>query len=1084
MKKRLLSGLFALLALTLTAADGITRSPEGLIQVENRKFGICFWAQDWKSSASQLARPGIVTFLGESTETSTGIRRDGVYRISDELEFQLGETVRRNSGNDMDLHLELRSASGVASAILAFVTLVPNPEYAANPAIYNGTPIVCKDKNQIECRSSKQDELLIPLKHGMLKITGAFALTVRKNKGWEFTEIRLIFSKSWGKIRHSDLQLHFTYIPYTAQTLDLKGAANMGFRDEFPNDKKGGWTDQGPQNDLKAMRPGTRDMCGIPFAIIDPAANHGKSCLAMKGAHRPYFLEQATIRVPDTAGKYLYILNGVAWAPREGDICGTVRVRYQDGTPETHDLVCGTDTGNFWNPRAMKNGVIGWRDANEESCIGLYITRIPLRQDRKIAEITFLSRDQVWMILAATISNREPSTQPDQTVTIAPGKNWVSLPFELSTEPGSVADLSPLVTREAPAGKFGFVKSVGDHFEFANRPGVPVRFWGVNFGFNTLFMDQKLTCAMLDELCAMGHNAVRIHHFDYKLTYRPEPDGSHNRAAMDKLDFLVAEAKKRGMYVTLDLFTYRDFQNMKRLGNPSQSDYKVLCYFNREARSGLLDFAKQLFGHVNAYTGVAWKDEPAIATLNLINEGTLTTLVARAEPKIKAQVEQKFQQYVRERKLAVTPENRDRYWTEFLADTGKRFFADVRRELRDFGLKIPMSDQNFGEPALDTRNVYDYVDSHFYFCHPVSLSGSHLPPTYFGAQSPIKGYAAGLRDIAHTRILGKPMTVTEWTFCWPNPHFFEGPFLTGAYAALQNYSGMWDFSCAYDQRDGVLDCFNYIGNPVMKLALRAGALLYLRGDVATARHTIAATPAGAKKTGPYPQLLSRFGIVYPPYAADTVLAAAPGEDVRPATAATGRDITDILHAMAQKKPIPVDRMRLNDKIIRSDSGELLLDAGRETFSVVTARSEGLLLPAKGAAAGHFLRVRNGETHAAFFAASADGAPLTASRRIMLLHLTNLTNEGTVFRNADMSILEAFGTPRQLLRRNRAEIELHTEDAAQYRLFACNPNGKRLFEVPLHTAAGVRSFTADNASKQGGIVLYELLRQENPSEKAK
>ena len=95
---------------------------------------------------------------------------------------------------------------------------------------------------------------------------------------------------------------------------------------------------------------------------------------------------------------------------------------------------------------------------------------------------------------------------------------------------------------------------------------------------------------------------------------------------------------------------------------------------------------------------------------------------------------------------------------------------------------------------------------------------------------------------------------------------------------------------------------------------------------------------------------------------------------------------------------------------------------------------------------------------------------------MILHLTNLSNEGTVFRNADQSILEKQGTNQQLLYRNKAEMELAVTGKT-YTLFACDPNGKRLFQHPFRKTEKTLSFTADNNEKSG-ILLYELIRTEN------
>ena len=1069
-----------LIARTAAFGEGISRSPEGLIQVEGQKFGIAFWEQNWKTSASQLFKPEIATFPGEEgIRTPEGIRRDGTFRISDRYEFHLAETFLQTTPEKLQLHFTLTSETGIPSAIICWHTLVPDNLYVKAPALYNGKPIPCERKKQlVQCRSAGNDSLTLNLKQGRLVITGTFNLTVRRNE-WGFTEVRLSFSHPWGKIRRSELKVSLNYTPYASHPINLRQAVNMGFRDEFPDDGKGGWTDQGPQNDLSAMTPGTQNMGGVPFDIIDPVSNRGRSCLAMRGTHRPGFLEKARITIPGVAGKYLYLLNAMAWLPGGKKIrCGAVRIGYEDGTEQMQELAAGVDTADFWNPSNLKNGTVVWKNSNGEANIGLYATRIPLRDGKKVVSLEFLSRGQVWMIPAATISDREMEQKNTiiRTV-IRADKHWKGVSFGYQTLPGSVADLSFLVQPGAPAGKYGFLKCRGDQFEFEKRPGVPVRFWGKCMGFRTLFQSEEQTLAMLDEEAALGTNAIRLHHFDNSLTYGKFERGSFHPEYLRKLDFLVAEAKKRGIYITLDLFTYRHYDVMKKLGNPSMTDYKVLCYFDKKAQNGLLGFAEELFLHVNPYTGKAWKDEPAIITLNLINEGTLPALLPRTGKRVRELVDKAFQKYAAERKITLTDQNRGEVHAEFLADAGKRFFHDVKEKLNKLGVKVLFSDQNFAQTALDTRNVYDYVDSHFYFCHPVSLSGRNASPTFYGSASPIRGYSAGLRNIALTRILGKPMTITEWNYCWPNPHFFEGPFLTGVYAALQDYNGLWFLSSAFERaKEGTLSAFNSSNNAVMRLALRAGALLYLRGDVKPSVRTIAATVEGWKKVGSFLQLVSKFGIRHPPYPQEGVLLASPDEKISHPAPVTGRNPEEFLQKLKQMKVMDDNALSLKRKTALSDTGELFLDAANEIFTVVTKQSEVLLLPGKREAKGDVLRVRNGSAHAAFHAAALDRHPLSGSGRIMILHLTNLSNEGTVFLNADQSILEKQGTSRQVLYRNKAEIELAVTGKA-YTLFACDPNGKRLFQVPFRKTKDTLSFTADNDAGSG-ILLYELIRKTN------
>ena len=321
------------------------------------------------------------------------------------------------------------------------------------------------------------------------------------------------------------------------------------------------------------------------------------------------------------------------------------------------------------------------------------------------------------------------------------------------------------------------------------------------------------------------------------------------------------------------------------------------------------------------------------------------------------------------------------------------------------------------------------------------------------------------------------MTITEWNYCWPNPHFFEGPFLTGAYAALQGYNGLWFLSSAFERaKEGTLSEFNSSNNAVMRLALRAGALLYLREDVKPSLRTIAATVEGGKKAGSFLQLVSKFGIRHPPYPREGVLLASPDEKISHPSPVTGKNLEEFLQKLKQKKVIGENALSLKRKTALSDTGELFLDAANEIFTVVTQRAEALLLPKKREAKGSILHVRNGSVHAAFYAGSLDGLPLPRSGRIMILHLTNLSNEGAVFRNADQSILEKQGTSRQLLYRNKAEIKLAVTGNA-YTLFACDPNGKRLFQIPFRKMEKTLSFTADNDAGSG-ILLYELIRKTN------
>ena len=70
----------------------------------------------------------------------------------------------------------------------------------------------------------------------------------------------------------------------------------------------------------------------------------------------------------------------------------------------------------------------------------------------------------------------------------------------------------------------------------------------------------------------------------------------------------------------------------------------------------------------------------------------------------------------------------------------------------------------------------------------------------------------------------------------PNPFAVEGAFLTGAYAALQDYSQLCRFDYAWTpekvrSEESHLCFFDIANDPLRMLSERAGALFFLRRDV-------------------------------------------------------------------------------------------------------------------------------------------------------------------------------------------------------------------------------------------------------------
>src|SRR5437868_12362680 len=102
-------------------------------------------------------------------------------------------------------------------------------------------------------------------------------------------------------------------------------------------------------------------------------------------------------------------------------------------------------------------------------------------------------------------------------------------------------------------------------------------------------------------------------------------------------------------------------------------------------------------------------------------------------------------------------------------------------------------------PAQLSRETYDYVDDHFYVDHPHFLEKPWQLPARCENTSPVAAGAPGGRGCAFVRLYGKPFTITEYNYAGPGQYRGVGGVLTGALAALQDWSGVWRFGYSHNR---------------------------------------------------------------------------------------------------------------------------------------------------------------------------------------------------------------------------------------------------------------------------------------------
>ncbi|MBT4819278.1 MAG: hypothetical protein HN742_09345 [Lentisphaerae bacterium] len=153
------------------------------------------------------------------------------------------------------------------------------------------------------------------------------------------------------------------------QPVDLSTVVNRDFRDDTPEDFKGGWTDEG-QNDMRNLPPGDWLVNGVPFRILDAAQNGGKSCLILKGGPKQTpFPETTVVPLPgSTRLSKLHVLHTVTWG--YGKVATPVPsfryvMHYEDGFKEEFKIACGREIADWWwGGRELPGAKPGWEGPN------------------------------------------------------------------------------------------------------------------------------------------------------------------------------------------------------------------------------------------------------------------------------------------------------------------------------------------------------------------------------------------------------------------------------------------------------------------------------------------------------------------------------------------------------------------------------------------------------------------------------------------------------------------------------------------------------------------------------------------------
>lgn len=670
--------------------------------------------------------------------------------------------------------------------------------------------------------------------------------------------------------------MDFSLADESAVFLDLKSAANMGFADETAGDGKGGWSDQGPDNDLRSFDPKRTDFGGVPFQIISPEKNQGRAVMSFRGATLAVPLTEARIDMKRPApAKNLYILHTTCFNQTKGSV-GTVTVHLQGGGEKNFDIKSAREVADWWGAGNLPNGAVVFKQPNRTTAVGLYLSRLDLGELENVSGVSFKSSGSVvWIVVGATLSTRDIPLPVDRALKFQANDEWKVVDLsEVRIKPGSALDLSALV-EPGPSGKYGRVKPMpGGALVFENRPEKEVRFFSFQILVNHLFEKKRSaleapteeeTRANIREWASLvrrqGYNLVRLQSPELYLKFGIKEDYEINAVNLARFDYLVACLKEEGVYYGVDLMSFTGWK-AESWNDGLAKRYRERFLVDDDSRSHWETGVRQFFTHVNPLTKTSLANDPSVVFVTCYNEQDLAFLADATfnHPDFRPMALAKWRAFLAAA-YRDNPSGLSKTWGlseagaaamyqmgdiagggNRAADVGKFLFqlednmaAWYLEKLKSFGytglaIQYDVLSQ-YLHHAVHARN--NVVANHGYHGHP---SDGSNPGSRVQQDGTVSGAGAYFRSRLAARFLDRPFLITEYGSPYWGRYRHEEAVLFPAYAGLQGIQGITVHAQAVVLKaDKIMEDFTVGRDPIGRASQVLAAFLYGRGDVAASK---------------------------------------------------------------------------------------------------------------------------------------------------------------------------------------------------------------------------------------------------------
>jgi len=178
-------------------------------------------------------------------------------------------------------------------------------------------------------------------------------------------------------------------------------------------------------------------------------------------------------------------------------------------------------------------------------------------------------------------------------------------------------------------------------------------------------------------------------------------------------------------------------------------------------------------------------------------------------------------------------------FVDFMSELEEAYFPEMYDNIKtNLGVKQPVTGTQLGYGLNQAQTGMDYCDMHCYWCHP-AFPGGKWDNNHFNVRNEAIinswGYPAStFANVARSRMLGKPFTVSEFDI--PNLNFYcaEANLMMSALGAFQDWGGLIQFSWILDtdfDRQHVWPQFDMCSAPQKLVHFPACHAMFVRGDV-------------------------------------------------------------------------------------------------------------------------------------------------------------------------------------------------------------------------------------------------------------